>query len=365
LEDENNVTIIKSQIDRQKNDDKKVKTNNKSSLLYVNSVNFELTYKCSLNCVHCKQKGIKKEPIVELSTEKVKTAILHSHQSGLCSIGINFTGGEVLGNRDDIFEILEYTNSLGITYRLNTNSWWANEKDFRIGERHFLSARHLVDYIKSLGVGIFAFSCDSRLKSPKNQSNLISSIKLCEEAGITYQLIFTGMEKKEVESLIASLNDVCGKLKYMIPAVMEMVDIGGGAEIDNKIFCKQSNKSYCNKKGFYRPTILHVSPNGNVRTCMYAIGLNDCGNLQEMTMFDIVKNFPNRANHDLFSNPKKFEKAKNELFLPYLHHYHHIIHECTQFAIIARTVEMSTKYPEMDLNEIHSIIAKSINKSRK
>jgi len=37
--------------------------------------------------------------------------------------------------------------------------------------------------------------------------------------------------------------------------------------------------------------------------------------------------------------------------------------ECTRFAIIARAAEMKIKYPEMDLSEIHSIIAKSLNKN--
>ena len=54
----------------------------KSSLLFVNTINFELTYKCSYSCVHCLQKNIKKQTVVELSTEEVKTAILHSHISG-------------------------------------------------------------------------------------------------------------------------------------------------------------------------------------------------------------------------------------------------------------------------------------------
>jgi MoaA/NifB/PqqE/SkfB family radical SAM enzyme len=341
------------------------KSKTKSSLLFVNVINFELTYKCSFNCVHCLQKNIKKQDIVELSTEEVKTAILHSHISGLCSLGINFTGGEILGNRDDIFEILDFTRSLGIRYRLNTNSWWANENNLRIGKYHFSSARHLVDYIKSLEIEMFAFSCDLRLNSTINWRNLISSVKLCEEIGIYYQLIFTGLEYNAIRKIIFSLNETCGKLRYLIPAIMEMVDIGGGAAVNKKVFCHQSNKSYCNKKGFYRPNMLHISPDGKVRTCLYAIGLNDCGNLRQMSMIDIVKNFPHRANNDLFSDPIKYEKAEKELFLPYRNHYQHIIHECTRFSVIARTAEMKTKYPQMKLNEIHTIIAKSISDRKK
>jgi len=335
----------------------------KSSLVFVNSVNFELTYKCSFNCVHCLQKNIRNQPIVELTTEEVKTAILQSHQCKLCSLGINFTGGEVLGNRDDIFEILEFTHSLGIKYRLNTNSWWANKKDFSIGKRRFSSAWHFVRYIKSLGIEMFAFSCDMRLDFPVNRRNLESSITLCEEEGIIYQLIFTGMETGEIIKIITSLNGACGKLNYMIPVAMEMVDIGGGFDIEDNIFEHQSNCAYCNKKGFFRPTTLHVAPNGKVRTCMYAIGLNDCGSLREMTMLDIVKNFPFRANSDLFSDPIKYEKAEKELFLPYMHHYPKIIHECTRYAIIARSAEMMIKYPEMSMGEIHSIIRFSFHHS--
>ena len=333
----------------------------KSSLLFVNTVNFELTYKCSYSCAHCLQKNIKKQTVAELSTEEVKTAILHSHISGLCSLGINFTGGEVLGNRDDIFEILEFTRSLGIKYRLNTNSWWANENHLNIGKRYFPSARHLVDYIKSLKIEMFAFSCDLRLHSPIHRRNLLSSVKLCEEAGIKYQLIFTGLETSDIWKIILSLKNGCVNLKYMIPVAMEMVDIGGGADIKDKTFCNQSNQSYCNKKGFYRPATLHVSPDGKVRTCLYAIGLNDCGSLREMTMLDIVHNFPHRSNNDLFSDPKQYENAEKELFLPYLHHYHPIIHECVRFIIIARTVEMIAKYPQMNLDEIHATIAQSIS----
>ena len=333
----------------------------KSSLHFVNVVNFELTYRCSYNCVHCLQKNIKKEPIIELSTEEVKTAVLDAYTLGMCSFGVNFTGGEILGNRNDIFEILEYTKSLGILCRLNTNSWWANETDFTIGKQRFSTACDFVYYIKSSGLDFFAFSCDMRLQAPVNYRNLISSVKLCEEAGITYQLIFTGTAFDEVRSLIASLRGACVKLNHMIPVVIEMVDIGGGAEIDRKTPYCQSNKASCNKKGFYRPSMLHVSPDGKVRTCLYAIGLNNCGSLREMTMLDIVKNFPHNANNEIFSDPIKYEKAEKELFLPYQHHYHPIIHECTRFVIIARAVEMIEKYPEMDLKEIHTIIAQSIS----
>jgi len=67
-------------------------------------------------------KNVPKRQTSQLSTEHVNQAIFQGYISGVCTIGINFTGGEVLGNSDDLFDILAYTKNLGIPYRLNTNS---------------------------------------------------------------------------------------------------------------------------------------------------------------------------------------------------------------------------------------------------
>lgn len=310
------------------------------------------------NCLHCIQKNIKLQVKNELSTEELKTAILHSKECGLCSLGINFTGGEVLGNRHDIFEILEYTQSLGIKYRLNTNSWWATRSNFIIGNQHFNTAKDLAAYIKSLGIELFAFSCDIRHKSIENQKSLFASIKICEELQIKYQLIFTGLNLETIYDIIEVINNNCGKLNYLIPVSMQMVDIGGGTNVNNNTYIKQSNKSYCNKKGFLRPTTLHVSPDGNVRTCMYAVGLNNCGNLREMNMMEIINNFEKRINQNIFSDPEKFNKFEKENVIPYQHYYNSIIHECKRFSIIALTAEMIEKHPYMSLDEIHNKISR-------
>lgn len=303
------------------------------------------------------QKNLRKEECVELTTDEVKTAIFHSKITGLCSLGINFTGGEALGNRDDLFEILEYTQSLGIKYRLNTNSWWSNKTNFTVGNQYFKSGQHLALYLKSLGIEMFAFSYDERLANSNQRKNLISAIKTCEKLQIKYQLIFTGFQKEEIIQAIVSLTKNCGRLKFLIPVSMQMVDIGGGKNVNKEIYFHQSNKAPCNKKGFYRPTTLHISPDGNVRTCMYAVGLNNCGNLRKTNLLEIVENFQHRNDNCLFSNPEKFNKFEKEMFAPYIHHYQSTIHECTRYAIMAKVAEMIKEYPQMDLDEIHKNIA--------
>ena len=302
------------------------------------------------------QKKIKKQNHSELTTEEIKTAILHSKLSGFCKLGVNFTGGEVLGNREDVFEILKYTQSLGIKYRLNINSWWGNQENFTIGGKYFKSGLHLADYIKSLGIEMFAFSCDTRHFNIANQRNLISTIKICEQLGINDQLIFTGVQHSQIKAILLTLQKICGTLRHIIPVSMQMVDIGGGANVSKRIFSCQSNKAYCNKKGFYRPTTLHVSPDGNVRTCMYALGLNNCGNLRETSMMDIAE----KNKDSIFSNPVSFDNFEKEKLLPYQHYYRSTIHECTRLVILARTAEMTAKNPKMSLDDIHKRIAGEI-----
>ncbi len=69
------------------------------SLLFTDVINFELTYNCDKKCPHCLQSNIAKNATEQLSTEQIINSIFQAYISGICSVGINFTGGEILGNR--------------------------------------------------------------------------------------------------------------------------------------------------------------------------------------------------------------------------------------------------------------------------
>ena len=332
------------------------------SLMGVDAVDFELTYKCSANCPHCLQKNIRRNHITELSTAKVKEAILQAHLSGLCTRGINFTGGEVLGNREDLFEILKYTNSLKIPFRLNTNSWWSRGKLLNIGNMTFPTALDLVNFLKSNGLFQFAFSFDGRLDEPKLMKNLVESIKLCEKAAVFYQIIFTGIGPEAVQINLNQLqNEIDRVLCYLIPVSMEMVDVGGASDLGDAIYGWQSNRSTCENKGFYHPELLHVSPDGKIRTCMYAVGLDNVGDLTQKSFANIVNEFPNTKNNEVFSNQAKNKEIYEKLVVPYLSLYKPIIHECTRNAILAKTLEMYHRHPEPNLEAIHNVIANDLN----
>lgn len=314
----------------------------KCSLIFTEAINFELTYDCDNYCPHCLQRNIRQGDTAQLSTQDVKTTILQGYIGGVCTTGINFTGGEVLGNRDDLFEILEYTNSLEIPFRLNSNSWWSKEEDLCICDIQFPSAMELVTHLKSVGLKQFAFSFDERYAdNPRLGNNLLESIRLCEIAGISYQIIFTGVAPQEIYRRIDMWRRAIGRnLNYLIPVPMEMVDIGGASELSNRVYGRQSNMSPCNNKGFHRPQFLHISPGGEVRTCTYAIGLSNVGDLAQSSFADVINQFPNTKNNEVFSDLNRKKEIYEKLVKPYLSLYKSIIHECTRNIILARTMEI-------------------------
>ncbi|MCX6267959.1 MAG: hypothetical protein NTW16_11465 [Bacteroidetes bacterium] len=337
--------------------------NSKCSLMFTNVINFELTYSCNHQCPHCLQANIIKNQNTQISLERVKESILQAYISGICSYGINYTGGEVLGNRGDFFEILEFTQSLKIPYRINTNSWWARKSNFLVCGIFFSNALAFVEFLKSKGLFMFAFSFDERYHNDIGLADdLIETINLCEIVGLHYQIIFTGIESKKVSNYLSKLRKIVAKnLNYLIPVSMEMVDIGNATDLRREIFNWQSNMSVCESKGFYRPQFLHISPYGEVRTCIYANGLCNVGNLTTSSFTDLINEFPKSDYNSIFSDTTKQHEIFNTLVTPYLAIYKPIIHECTRNIILAKTLMRYAEISNSGLQNIHETIATEMN----
>ncbi len=85
------------------------------------SVNWNYTYKCNFNCIHCYSRT--RTDIDELTTEeklRVAENLVHSKV-----INVNLGGGEPL-LCEDCFEIIEYMSSRNISVNLSTNGWKIN-----------------------------------------------------------------------------------------------------------------------------------------------------------------------------------------------------------------------------------------------
>ena len=86
---------------------------------HVQSVMFELTYRCNFRCPHCYVKGSSKAP-KELTTRQVFNILDQLKAMGVWSVA--FTGGEAL-LRKDIFDILAYAKQSGFLTTLLSNGY--------------------------------------------------------------------------------------------------------------------------------------------------------------------------------------------------------------------------------------------------
>jgi len=332
------------------------------SILFCRALNFELTYRCQYRCPHCSQLSIRDTVKKELPTETVLQAVTDAFMSGVCTTGINFTGGEPLGHRDDLFEILEHTASLGIPYRLNTNGWWSGRRNLKVGGREFASPAALLMALKSQGLTMLALSHDGRYaRGACPEENLFFAVQLCEEVGLPYELVFTDSTEVERLGAVGTLRLLLdSNLELMTPVASEMVDIGGAASLPKEAFGNQCNLAPCRDRGFYRPQYLHVAPDGKVRSCMFALGSANVGDLTKEPLRAMLNRYPWSGVASLFAKKQHKELAERLLLEPYEKGYKPFIHECTGNIVLGRAIEgMGSDAGKMP--EVHERIRRELN----
>ena len=82
------------------------------------TVIFNLTNRCNTKCRHCYAGYFSRDTSRELSTQEVKRLIQDLKDNGC--LRISFSGGEPL-LRQDITELIEYAQTLGLSVTLNSN----------------------------------------------------------------------------------------------------------------------------------------------------------------------------------------------------------------------------------------------------
>ena len=149
--------------------------------------------------------------------------------------------------------------------------------------------------MNDLQVAILALSFDQRFeKYHWLWDAVVSIIRECEQQGQFYQIICTGVTNSELYDGWYRLIEHEGIYpQHLMPVEMDMIDIGGAAQNTEK-WIEQTALTqclYCNGKGFYRPSYLHVNPDGGVRSCLYATGAGWLGNINEEPLQQIESEF--------------------------------------------------------------------------
>ncbi len=110
-------------------------------------INFQITRKCNLNCMHC---GFNagEERIRELTLDEIIEVVNELYYLNCKKIQI--TGGEPL-LREDVFDIINYTSSLGIDTQILSNGFYITEE--------------VVTKLKNSGISGVGISLDGLKKS--------------------------------------------------------------------------------------------------------------------------------------------------------------------------------------------------------
>lgn len=219
---------------------------------------FDITSRCNLKCIHCYSSAQKEE----LSTSDVYHIIdmLYEIGAGI----IDFGGGEPL-LRDDIFDILSYSKSVGLYTSISTNGILLNED--------------CIQRLKTFKIDHVCISLDGAkpethdyIRNKKGTyEKTINGIKNCLKAGINTQISTVFMksnidELADIYSLLKSL-DVDGWYVY------DFIPAGRGRELKDEILNpKQRQQLFAHLQEFA------VSSNMSLKPYPYSITINSaCG----------------------------------------------------------------------------------------
>ena len=268
------------------------------SLHWVEGINFELTYGCNLSCDHCLQADLRARGWSGWAAPgSIRQAILDAHALGWVGLGINFSGGEILRAGSPLPRLLETTAALGIPVRVNTNGWWGRARHIRIGERVFADADAVIAWLQDAGVAVLALSYDRCLAQyPGLWRSVVAVIEHGERRALPTELILTGVADSEAEILPAWLEARIGRpCAHLTIMQTDLVDLGGAARCDAvvtpQVAAERLRQTDCRLRGFYRPHVLHVGPDGGVRSCMMAAGAGWLGNLHQERLPALARGF--------------------------------------------------------------------------
>ena len=161
-------------------------------------------------------------------------------------------------------------------------------ENIRLGQMEFRSPAHVMGWLRENGVAILALSYDTRYTDrPEAWIRLPRDTRMREPRSTLSGCVYRRRATRCLRAL-RSFDEQGGNLTES--SCSDGDDrIGGASGQDGKPLRWSSvlELGYCvpcEGKGFSRPTILHVAPDGGVRTCLYAPGGGWMGNVNRESL---------------------------------------------------------------------------------
>jgi len=208
----------------------------------MNHISWNVTKRCNLYCKHCYRESSPEESINgELTTEEGKKLLDEISRAGLQIVV--FSGGEPL-MRPDIFELIKYASSIGITPLMGSNGTLITEE--------------IASKLKESGLNAIAISVDSmdpeihdEFRGSKNAlDRALNGIKNCLAADIKVQVNCTISRYNidKIDDVMEYANNIGVETCHML----FLVDVGRGKDIDvtqlNRIEYKETINKILTKK---------------------------------------------------------------------------------------------------------------------
>ena len=195
----------------------------------MNHISWNTTKKCNLYCKHCYRESGPEKMDDELTTEEGKKLLDQMVKAGMKVIVLS--GGEPM-IRDDIFEIISYAKSIGMTVLMGSNAT--------------LITKEKAEKLKDSGLNAIAISIDSLDPEKHNLfrgsdtafQKAIEGANNCIDAGIRVQLncTITKQNLDEIEEIAAFASKLGAASSHML----FLVDTGRGKNIkDSSIDIKE------------------------------------------------------------------------------------------------------------------------------
>jgi radical SAM protein with 4Fe4S-binding SPASM domain len=183
---------------------------------------WEMTSACNLHCIHCHASGGKRAAD-ELTTEEAKRLMDQLAEVDEFRM-VAFTGGEPLV-RDDLFELLAYSQALGFTNTLATNATLIDD-----AEAHELRRCGVVIGAVSLD-GFDAATHDYVRDQPGAFEAALRGIEALRRAGIPLHINITAMEYNmdQLEPLMTLVDELGAAIVIMY----QLVPVGRGRGIED------------------------------------------------------------------------------------------------------------------------------------
>lgn len=246
---------------------------------------WESTIRCNLACAHCRRLESNEFAKKDLSTKQAKSLIkqlsLLGKDQPVMPVLV-FSGGEPLC-RDDIFELVGYANSLGLTCALATNGT--------------LVSRRVVGQIKDNGIARVSISLDGATANVHNQlrrqersfEKAIEGAKQLHQEGVPFQINITltrqnAHQLESVYQLVKSLGAVALHIFMLVPVgcgqilaekdmltpqqyeekLLEICRLDAKGELQVKVTCGPHYERIIRQQGLYKVRMQANQVDGSV-----------------------------------------------------------------------------------------------------